>query len=89
VAVGASRWDVTWLFVRQGLVHIAIALAIGLPAAMALGAVTRLRLVEIEPHDPVTMAGITVVTAAIALISCVVPARRAARVDPLTALRAE
>jgi predicted permease len=89
VAVGASRWDVTWLFLRKGLVQVAIALAIGLPAAVALGAVARLRLVEIEPHDPVTLVGITLVIAAVALVSCVVPARKAARVDPLTALRVE
>lgn len=89
VAIGASRWDVAWLFVRKGLVQIAVALAIGLPAALALGAVAQLRLVEIEPNDPVTMVGMTVVLAAVALIACVLPARRATRVDPLVALRAE
>ena len=89
VAVGASRWDVTWLFLRKGLVQIAVALGIGLPAALALGAVIDLRLVEIEAHDPVTMACITVVIATVALVSCIVPARKAAKVDPLTALRVE
>jgi len=89
VAIGASRWDVAWLFLRKGLVQIAIAFAIGLPAALALGAVARIRLVEIEPSDPVTMVGITIVLAAVALISCIVPARKAAQVDPLVALRAD
>ena len=89
VAIGAGRWDVAWLFLRKGLVQIALALAIGLPAAVALGAVAQFRLVEIEPNDPVTMVGITVVMAAVALIACVVPARKAAKVDPLTALRAD
>jgi putative ABC transport system permease protein len=89
VAVGASRWDVTWLFLRKGLVQLAVALAIGLPAAIGLGAVARLRLVEIEAHDPLTMAAITVVIAVVALVACVVPARKAAQVDPLTALRLE
>jgi predicted permease len=89
VAIGAGRREVAWLFVRRGLVQIAIALAIGLPAAVALGAVAELRLVAIEPTDPVTMVGITVVMAAVALISCVVPARKATKVDPLIALRAE
>jgi hypothetical protein len=89
VAIGAGRWDVAWLFVRRGLVQIAIALAIGLPAAIALGAVAELRLVAIEPNDPVTMVGITVVIAAVALISCVVPARKAAKVEPLVALRTD
>jgi putative ABC transport system permease protein len=89
VAIGASRWDVAGLFVRRGLGQLAIALAIGLPAAVVLGAVAQLRLVEIEYSDPVTMVGITVVIAAVALISSVVPARRAARVDPLVALRGD
>ena len=89
VAIGASRWDVSWLFLRKGLVQIALAFAIGLPAALALGAVARIRLVEIEPSDPVTMVGITIVLAAVALISCIVPARKAAKVDPLVALRAD
>ena len=77
------------LFLRKGLVQIALALAIGLPAAVGLGAIAQLRLVEIEHNDPVTMVGITVVLAVIALISCVVPARKASKVDPVIALRAE
>jgi putative ABC transport system permease protein len=89
VAIGASRWDVTWLFLRKGLVQLAAALAIGLPAALGLGAVARLRLVEIEAHDPVTVAAITALLSAVALIACVLPARKAAQVDPLTALRVE
>jgi predicted permease len=89
VAIGASRRNVVWLFVRRGLVQIAIALAIGIPAAVGLGAVAQLRLVEIEHNDPVTFVGITVVIAAVALISCIVPARKAAKVEPLIALRAD
>jgi putative ABC transport system permease protein len=89
VAIGAGRWDVAWLFLRKGLAQIAIALLIGLPAAMALGAIAQFRLVEIEPTDPVTMVAITVLVIVIALISCVVPARKASKVDPVIALRAE
>jgi putative ABC transport system permease protein len=89
MAIGASRRDVTWLFLRKGLLQLAVALAIGLPAALGLGAVTRLRLVDIEAHDPVTVAAITALLSAVALIACVLPARKAAHVDPLTALRAE
>jgi putative ABC transport system permease protein len=89
MAVGASSWDVSWLFLRKGLIQLAVGLAIGLPAAIALGAVAQFRLVDIEPSDPVTMITITVVLTAVALIACVVPARRAARVDPMNALRSE
>jgi ABC-type lipoprotein release transport system permease subunit len=62
---------------------------VGLPAALALGAVARFRLVQIEPSDPLTMIGITVVLTVVALIACVVPARRAAGVDPQIALRSD
>jgi putative ABC transport system permease protein len=89
MAVGASSWDVSWLFLRKGLIQLAVGLALGLPAAIALGMVAQFRLVDIEPSDPVTMIAITVVLTAVALFACVVPARRAARVDPMNALRAE
>jgi putative ABC transport system permease protein len=89
MAIGARRWDVSWLFLRKGLMHLALALLIGLPAALGLGAVARFRLVEIEPSDPVTMIGITVVVILLALLSCIVPVRRASQIDPISALRSE
>ena len=89
IAVGARRWDVAWLFLKRGLLQLALGLGIGLPAAVGLGIVTRFQLVEIEPADPVTMIGISVVLAAVALLSCLIPVRRASRTDPLNALRAE
>ena len=89
MAVGARRWDVTWLFLRKGLVQLVIALVIGLPAALGIGVIAQFRLVEIEPSDPITMVGITIVLTAVAAIACVVPARKAARVDPVIALRSE
>lgn len=89
MAVGARRWDVTWLFLKKGLFQVVIALLIGLPAALGLGVIAQFRLVEIEPSDPITMVGITLVLTAVAVIACVVPARKAARVDPVIALRSE
>jgi predicted permease len=89
MAIGARRWDVSWLFLWKGLIHLGLALLIGLPAALGLGALARFELVEIEPSDPVTMIAVTLVLAVVALIACVVPARKAARVDPITALRSE
>jgi putative ABC transport system permease protein len=89
MAIGAKRWDVSWLFLKRGLIQLLLGLAIGLPAALALGSIARLRLVEIEPSDPVTMIGITMVIIAVALPSCIIPVHRASRVDPMHALRAE
>jgi len=89
MAVGARRWDVSWLFLRKGLLQLGLALLIGLPAAVGLGIVAQFRLVEVEPSDPLTIAGITIVLAAVSLVACLVPARTAARVDPITALRSE
>ena len=89
MAIGARRWDVTWLFLKKGLVQLALALVVGLPAALGLGVIAQFRLVEIEPSDPITMVGITIVLTVVALVACVVPARKAARVDPVIALRSE
>jgi len=89
MAIGARRWDVAWLFLRTGLSQLALALAIGLPAAVALGVLARLQLVEIEPTDPITMIAITIILTVVALTACVLPARTAATVDPMIALRSE
>lgn len=89
MAIGAQRWQVSWLFLRRGLAQLAVAMAIGLPAALAFGKLARFRLVEIEPSDPVTMIGIVVVLAGVALASCLSPVKNAASVDPVIALRAD
>ena len=86
MAVGAQRWQVSWMFLKRGLVQLAIAFIIGLPAAFALGIVASFRLVDVEPGDPLTMVGITAIVAIVALASCVLPAHRASRVDPVIAL---
>ena len=89
VAVGAGRWDVAWLFMRRGLLQLGLASALGLPAALAIGMLARFQLVQIEPTDPVTLIGVVVVLAVVALSSCLLPVTRAARVDPVVALRTE
>jgi putative ABC transport system permease protein len=89
MAIGARRWDVSWMFLKRALIQVALGLGFGLPAAIALASVARFRLVEIEPTDPVTMAAITAILVAVALTSCLIPVRNAAKVDPVTALRSE
>jgi predicted permease len=89
VAIGAGRWDIAWLFLRKGLIQIGAALVIGMPIALLVGDVARIPLVAIEPNDPLTMIGITAAVIAVALTACVMPARKASRVDPVIALRSE
>ena len=89
VAIGAGRWDVAWLFLRKGLIQIGIALVIGIPVAVAVGAVARIPTVVIEPNDPVVIAGIALLISAVAVSACLIPVRKAAKVDPVIALRSE
>jgi putative ABC transport system permease protein len=89
LALGASPDAVLRLVVVQGMRLVAIGLAIGLVvAASSSGALTRM-LFAVEPRDPVTLVAVPLVLAAVGLVACLVPARRATRVDPAIALRAE
>ena len=89
MAIGAGRGHVSWIFLRRCLWQLALGLAIGLPGALALGQIVRFNLVEIEPSDPATLIGISLAIVAVALAACVIPVRKAARVDPVIALRSE
>ncbi|HEY1340321.1 MAG TPA: ABC transporter permease [Bryobacteraceae bacterium] len=89
MALGASIRDVLWLVVREVLVLVGIGLAIGLPAAYAVGQLLRSQLFGIAPHDPAVIALATFGMIAVAALAGCLPARRAARVNPVTALRYE
>jgi putative ABC transport system permease protein len=89
MALGASRGDVLGLVLRQGLVYVALGLALGLAGAFAATRLLASFLFEVKPADPATYAGVAALLAAVALAATYVPARRATKVDPLTALRQE
>jgi len=89
MALGAESRQVSWLILKRGLMQTAIGLGIGLVGAFFLSKVMRSLLVAITPSDPVTFASITVILIVVATAACLLPARRATRVDPLIALRAE
>jgi predicted permease len=89
MALGARPAQVSWLILRQGLVQLAIGLAIGTAGALAAGPVLQALLVQIKPSDPATLAGIAVVFTAVTICACLIPARRATKLDPLTALRVD
>jgi putative ABC transport system permease protein len=89
VALGARSSDVFRLVLREALALSAIALALGLLASLALGRVLQSLLFEVTPRDPATLASVAAVVLAVSILAAAIPARRATRVDPLTALRYE
>jgi len=89
MALGAQTRDVLRLIVNQGMRPVVIGLAIGIVSAFALGRLLTSQLYEVSSHNPALLAASTIFLAGIALIACLVPARRAAHVDPIQALRTE
>jgi putative ABC transport system permease protein len=89
VALGAQRREVMGLVLRDSVVTTAIGIAFGLAGAGALTRYLEGMLFALTPLDPVTFAAVAVLFATVALLASYVPARRATRVDPLVALRAE
>jgi predicted permease len=88
-ALGAHPWDVARPILREALTLAALGVAIGLPVALALARVIRGIFYGIEPHDPLTMIGTVVIMVTVAALAAWIPARRAAKVDPMVALRYE
>jgi putative ABC transport system permease protein len=89
MALGARGVDVWRLIVGQGLKVVALGVAVGLVAAIALARVMTSLLFGITATDPLTYGGVASLLMIVALVACSVPARRAAKVDPMIALRAE
>ncbi len=88
-ALGACPWDVAWPILREALTLTAIGVAIGLPVALALVRLIRSFIYGIEPYDPITMIGTVGIMVIVAALAAWIPARRAAQIDPMVALRYE
>ena len=88
-ALGASRGSLLGMVIRRGMQLTLIGLAIGAAGALALTRLLASLLFGISPRDPVTLIVVAAVLSTVALLACYIPARRAAAVDPLVALRYE
>ena len=89
VALGATRRHVTWNIAAGSARQLAIALLLGLAGAAALTRLLASQLVDVSPNDPATFAGVSIVLTATAIAGCLLPVRRALRVNPVEALRHE
>ena len=89
MALGARGRSVLWLVLREALVLVAIGLVVGVLASLALTKTAESLLYQLKPNDPLTIAMATIVLMMVALVAGFLPARRAARVDPMIALRDE
>jgi putative ABC transport system permease protein len=89
MALGAQAIDVLRLVVRQGMNPVILGLIIGLAGTFAVGRLLAAQLYQISPHDPFLLGAAAIVLAVAALLACLIPARRATRVDPIQALRTE
>jgi putative ABC transport system permease protein len=89
MAIGASPGEILRMILGQGMALALLGITVGLFGALWLTRLLQQLLFEVAPTDPLTYGGVAVVLSLTALLACYVPARRAARVDPIVALRAE
>lgn len=89
MALGAQGGDVVRLIFGQGAWQLGIGLTLGLLLASTVANLMKVILFDVQPRDPSTFFGVAIVLATSGLAACMIPARRATRVDPLTALRTD
>jgi putative ABC transport system permease protein len=89
MALGAQKAQVLMLVQRQGMALVLMGLAIGVAGALALTPLMTSLLFRVQATDPITFVLVAAVLIAVSLGACLVPARRAAKVDPIVALRYE
>jgi putative ABC transport system permease protein len=89
IALGASAGDVVGMVIQKGMALVSVGMGVGLAVALALTRLLQTLLFEVSAVDPLTYLGVAAALGAVALIACYAPARRAARIDPVTAIRCE
>jgi ABC-type antimicrobial peptide transport system permease subunit len=88
-ALGARPGHLVWMVLRQGLTPVVLGLLGGTAVALAMSRVLGSLLYEVRPYDPATLAAVALILLLTAVFACLLPARRATRVSPVDALRAE
>jgi ABC-type antimicrobial peptide transport system permease subunit len=89
LTLGAAPARVTWMVMREVLLLLVIGLAIGIPVTYAAGRFVTAQLYGVPPTDPAIAAFTVLLLAVVSMVAGLIPARRASRIDPLLALRAE
>jgi predicted permease len=89
MALGATPLGVRWLVLRQALSQVLVGLLLGVPAALGVAQLLQGLLFQVEPLDPRALVGPTLTLLAVGALAAYLPARRASRLDPVTALRSE
>ena len=89
IAIGGTPRDILKLVFRQGMLPLAIGLTVGLAASFAVNRLLQSMLVQVSPADPITLVVASAVLILAGTLGCLIPARRAMRVDPVVALRNE
>lgn len=89
MALGARPGQILRLLVRQGMLPVSAGIVFGIGGALALTRLMRSLLYEVSPSDPATLAAAVGLMLLVSLLACIIPARRAARIDPVAALRSE
>ena len=89
MALGAGNSQVIGLVLKQGITIAAVGIVVGVGGALALSRITQSLLYGVDPADPATFGAVVAVIAVVATAACLIPMRRATRVDPLTAIRAD
>jgi ABC-type antimicrobial peptide transport system permease subunit len=88
-ALGAQRWHVWLLVLRQGVLLVVAGGVAGVGVSMAVTRLLNSLLYNVQSTDPITFAAVSAILFAVGVIACLLPARRATRVDPMAALRCE
>jgi ABC-type antimicrobial peptide transport system permease subunit len=89
MALGANRGNVLGMVLREAGILVAVGIAIGIPGALIASRLLTSQLFGVSPFDPLTLAGSALLLSVVAIAAAFVPARRASRIEPMRALRAE